>query len=169
MVKSRLDDSVNYIETKLLSDDDRMMDTMLYEITILGKPIEIAIGNIKTTFVSKNIQYFPIYLIKNDRVKSQIGVYEIRSNKALDIFDDDGDVDVSLLGEPLIYSFVLDNTTEILETTPAKLASLKKLSSLKSASLKQESAYSNEETQAEEAEEATEEAQEGNDEIEDYE
>ena len=109
MVKSRLDDSINYNETKELLHDDKMMDVTLYEITILGRTVEIALGNIKYTFIDKNIQYFPIYLIKNERVKSQIGVYEITSDKAMILFDEEGDIDISVLGEPLIYSFVKDN------------------------------------------------------------
>lgn len=109
MVKSRLDDSINYAETKELLHDDKMMDVTLYEITILGRTIEIALGNIKYTFIDKNIQYFPIYLIQNDRVKSQIGVYEISSESSIDVFDDEGDVNISVLGEPLIYSFIKEN------------------------------------------------------------
>jgi hypothetical protein len=80
MVRSRLDPSVNYAELKSIDPSDSKETNYkapLYEATVLGVNTIISIGQIKNTFVDKNIVYYPIYLIKNNKVISQIGVYEI--------------------------------------------------------------------------------------------
>jgi predicted NAD-dependent protein-ADP-ribosyltransferase YbiA (DUF1768 family) len=109
MVRSRLDPSINYIELKALDPLDtkeRNYKAPLYEASVLGINTIISIGNIKNTFISQNIVYYPIYLIKNDKVVSQIGVYEIFQNDIPSLLDDDGDINIEKAPPPLLYSFV---------------------------------------------------------------
>lgn len=106
MVKSILDPSINYPEIRKLNDEDKGYDTSIYEANIFGKDIIIALGQEKYSFVDKNIIYFPVYIVKDNQVDTQIGVYEIMANKQSDILDDDGDIDVNELGDLLLYSFV---------------------------------------------------------------
>ena len=80
MVRSKLVPSINYPEIKALDSSDTKHENYnapLYEASVLGINTIISIGQIKNTFVSQNIVYYPIYLIKNDKVISQIGVYEL--------------------------------------------------------------------------------------------
>ena len=81
MVKSILDNTINYPEIKKLDKNDLQYDASVYEIEILGKEQEIALGQPKYAFISNNIIYYPIYLVVNDKVTSQIGVYEILANR----------------------------------------------------------------------------------------
>jgi hypothetical protein len=109
MVRSRLDPSINYIELKALDSldtKDHNYKAPLYEATVLGINTIISIGNIKNTFISQNIVYYPIYLIKNEKVVSQIGVYEIFQNDIPSLLDDDGDINIEKAPPPLLYSFV---------------------------------------------------------------
>lgn len=106
MVVSVIDDKINYPEVKKIDSDDLQHDASLYEVDINGINIIIALGKPKYLFIDKNIIFFPIYLVKNDKVSSQIGVYEITKNSLPNIIDDDGDVDLEELSSPLIYSFV---------------------------------------------------------------
>ena len=63
MVKSILDDTINYPEARKLDEDDRNYDATLYEIDILGRDIMAALGQSKYTFVEKNIVYFILLLV----------------------------------------------------------------------------------------------------------
>ena len=65
-----------------------------------------------------NIIYFPIYLIIQESVQDQIGVFEIKSDLLPYSLDDDGDVDLEKLGDPLFYSFVNDKYLESFSDLP---------------------------------------------------
>jgi predicted NAD-dependent protein-ADP-ribosyltransferase YbiA (DUF1768 family) len=109
MVRSRLDPSVNYTELKSIDPSDSKETNYrapLYEAIVMGINTIISIGQIKNTFIAKNIVYYPIYLIKNDKVISQIGVYEIFEENVASILDDEGDINLEKTPSPLIYSFV---------------------------------------------------------------
>jgi hypothetical protein len=109
MVRSRLDPSVNYTELKSIDPSDSKETNYrapLYEATVMGINTIISIGQIKNTFIDKNIVYYPIYLIKNDKVVSQIGVYEILEQNVASILDEEGDINLEKTPPPLIYSFV---------------------------------------------------------------
>ena len=117
MVQSILNTNVNYPEIKKLDPEDNDYDASMYEINILGIDIVIAIGQAKYSFIDNNIVYYPIYLVDDEKVASQIGVYEILADQLPNIIDDDGDVDLDKIDNPLIYSFVTENT---IKKTPSK-------------------------------------------------
>jgi predicted NAD-dependent protein-ADP-ribosyltransferase YbiA (DUF1768 family) len=105
MVRSKINPDINYREYKQLERDDADYDATLYEIELLGKEVRIAIGRGKTD--KKGVIYYPMYLINtDDRVVKQIGVFEIKSEQASEVLDDDDDLDIDKLPFPLIYSFV---------------------------------------------------------------
>ena len=106
MVVSKLSKNINYAEKMRLDSEDVDHNAVSYTVTIKDFELLIAIGKEKYSYVNKNVIYFPIYLIKDDKVLNQIGVYEIYSHKLPNILDEDGDVDLDELGEPLLYSFV---------------------------------------------------------------
>jgi len=105
MVRSNLNPDVNYREYKQLERDDADYDATMYEVELLGKEVRVAIGRGKTD--KKDLLYYPMYLINtDDRVVKQIGVFEIRADQASEVLDDDDDLDIDKLPNPLIYSFV---------------------------------------------------------------
>ena len=106
MVKSKLNDTVNYPEIKYISEEDKDYEANLYEMNLFDITSVIAIGLPKFSFLDANIVYYPVYIIKNDTVVSQIGLYEIMSNQQPSILDDDGDVDIDKLGSILLFSYV---------------------------------------------------------------
>ena len=112
MVKSILDNTINYPEIKKLDKDDLEFDATVYEIEILGITQEIALGQAKYSFIQKNIIYYPIYLVVKDKVDSQIGLYEIFADREPNILDEDGDIDIERLNEPLFYNYFIEDFIE---------------------------------------------------------
>lgn len=111
MVNSILNPDINYPELKKLDSEDKSFDASMYEVNILGVDVVIALGQAKYVFIDDNIIYYPIYLVKDDKVSKQIGVYEIMSEQLPNIVDEDGDVDLTKIDEPLLYKFA---TNELL-------------------------------------------------------
>lgn len=106
MVKSLLSSSIDYPENRHLLPEDKNSEVSLYEITLFDKDETIALGQPVYTYIEHNISYYPIYLVKNDKVSLQIGLYEIFADGLVNILDSDGDIDLDLIGQPLLYSFV---------------------------------------------------------------
>ena len=77
MVVSKLDKSISYPEIKSIMADDKELTVELYSIEVKEKDIVIAIGNPNYTYSSKNVVYYPIYMIKKSGKAVQVGIYEI--------------------------------------------------------------------------------------------
>lgn len=106
MVVSKIDKTVHYVERKTIDDEDKGVATALYEIEIGAKDVVIGLGKEKHTYAAtKGITYFPIYLVADNKIKSKIGVYEMKTGDTLKYIDEDGDLDVEEI-EPLLFSFV---------------------------------------------------------------
>jgi len=110
MVSSRIEPSINYIESREIDKEDVNMDSDLYSIALFDddKDVVIALGKLKYTYSGKyGVVYYPMYLISNEhKVKAQIGVFELLDKDVLHKQSDDGSVDIAQLSEPLLYSFV---------------------------------------------------------------
>ena len=95
MVRSRLDPTINYTELKELDQSDTkdaQYNAPLYEAEVLGIHTIVSIGQIKNTFIDKGIVYFPLYLIKDDKVLSQIGVVEATQDTIPSLLDEENDI-----------------------------------------------------------------------------
>ena len=112
MVRSRLDPSINYPEVKALEQvdsKDSNYKAPLYEAEVLGIHTIVSIGQIKNTFIDKGIVYFPLYLIKDDKVLSQIGVVEAMQETIPSLLDSENDINLESAEPALLYSFVKDS------------------------------------------------------------
>ena len=109
MVVSNINSNVSYPERKTIDEDDKGQDVSMFQIKLYDIDVVIALGNIKYNFSNKNVLYCPVYIIVDESDKIyQIGVYEI-SKKKYDkgkYLDEDGDLDISKLNGPLLYTFV---------------------------------------------------------------
>lgn len=106
MVLSKIDDSVSYPETKKVHPEDLDKESELYQIEVNGVNIIIAIGRPKNAFHARNITYFPVYLVKKNDKVLQIGVYEIKASNELDLLDENSELALDRIDDPLIYTFV---------------------------------------------------------------
>jgi hypothetical protein len=118
MVRSILDETINYTEIKTIAKDDINFDAVIYDTIIDGKERTLAIGQAQYTFSKKNIIYFPIYLIIDESVADRVGVYELFEDELIekDIYDDDGDIKIKALRKPLYFSYI----SELLKTKDRK-------------------------------------------------
>ena len=106
MVKSNLKSNINYPEIKKLNEEDRNLEVSLYEIELLNVTLNIALGKEKYLFMNDNVIYYPVYIIEDDNVSNQIGIYELMHDKLELHLDEDGDLDITSIDGPLLYSFV---------------------------------------------------------------
>ena len=148
MVLSKINSEVSYPELKRVDSDDLKTEANLYQIEIKGIDVIIAVGNSKNTFEDKNILFFPVYLVKNNNKVIQIGVYEIEATRFINYLDEDNNINIEKLDEPLIYTFVTDNMLKKLRLEPE--ISLKNIGVAKKEESDSEDEGSDEETSDEE-------------------
>jgi len=119
MVLSKLDKSTSYPELKGVDPDDFKKEANLYEIEIKDIDVVIAVGAAKKNYEQRNITYFPVYLVKTNNKVIQIGVYEVFTTDLLNYMDENGNLNVEELDDPLIYTFVskkmLENLRLVIE------------------------------------------------------
>jgi len=114
MVKSRIQDKVEYDESRKMYEDDRKHETVVYSCTLIDTVYRIALGKQRSDMSHLGMYYFPIYLISiKNKIKGKIGVFEIEASRVNSIRDQDQDVKISMLGKPLLFPYV---TTEYLTT-----------------------------------------------------
>jgi predicted NAD-dependent protein-ADP-ribosyltransferase YbiA (DUF1768 family) len=118
MVVSKIDKSISYPEIKKVESEDIKKTSNLYQIEAKGVNIIIAIGTAKKMYENKNVTYFPLYLVKSNNGVIQIGVYEIKTDELLDFVDEDGNLELEKINEPLIYVFVTKKMLEEIRLIP---------------------------------------------------
>ena len=118
MVLSKINSEVSYPELKRVDSDDLKTEANLYQIEINGIDVIIAVGNSKNTFEDKNILFFPVYLVKSNNKVIQIGVYEIEATRFINYLDEENNLNIEKLNEPLIYTFVTDSMLKKLRMEP---------------------------------------------------
>jgi len=129
MVLSKINSEVSYPELKRVDSDDLQTEANLYQIEVNGIDIIIAVGNSKNTFEQQNILFFPVYLVKSNNKVIQIGVYEIEATRYINYLDEENNLNIEKLDEPLIYTFVTDSMLKKLRLEPE--ISLKNISESK--------------------------------------
>jgi len=151
MVLSKINSDVSYPELKRVDSDDLKTEANLYQIEINGIDVIIAVGNSKNTFEDKNILFFPVYLVKSNNKVIQIGVYEIEATRYISYLDEENNLDIEKINEPLIYTFVTDSMLTKLrmepEVTLKKFEESKRVKEPESESDDEESSEENEDKQ----------------------
>lgn len=122
MVLSKINKEVSYPELKKVEEDDLKREASLYEIEVKGEDVVIAIGAPKFTFEKKGLVFFPIYLVKHNHKAIQIGIYEVEKAKHMSYYIDagEGELDVDLLDDPLIYHYVTKEMIHSVRLIPPK-------------------------------------------------
>jgi hypothetical protein len=107
MVLSKINSEISYKELKEIDENDKGRDVSMYQLNLLKIPVVIALGDIKYTFVEQNVLFAPVYLVVDEHDKIyQIGVFEFHLKQLENLKDSDGDLDISKIDGPLLYSFI---------------------------------------------------------------
>lgn len=114
MVKSLINGEIEYSENRGLYQDDKLYEAPLYEIRMYDINLLISIGKPKNLFQKEGISFYPIYVIKRNVVKKQIGVYEILNDDIASSLDEQGDLNI-IKYEPLLYNYIVLNPKQLSE------------------------------------------------------
>jgi predicted NAD-dependent protein-ADP-ribosyltransferase YbiA (DUF1768 family) len=118
MVHSKINPEINYTENKILHPEDIGHQTSMYMMDIHDISTTIVLGKPKYTYSAKGVIYFPVYVVANDKIKSQIGVFETKLTETLNIYDEEGDIDIDKFDDILLYPFVTKKYIEKSNTNP---------------------------------------------------
>jgi hypothetical protein len=113
MVKSRINDSITYIESNLIDADDNNSESSTYSVMYGGKrDIVVAFGKPNHCHSSKGVIHYPMYHVIDNKTNGKIGVLEFPLDKMASIMDEDGDIDAEQIDSPIFYDFVDDSYFE---------------------------------------------------------
>ena len=111
-VISNINAEIKYKEVKTIDEEDLDHISTVYELDVFSSPedsspmtISVVLGKPKYLYTQKNVVFFPIYAVSKQRVRAQIGVFELESAKLLNVYKN-GEIDVERLQAPVLYSFV---------------------------------------------------------------
>lgn len=126
MVRSNLNEKVEYEEFKNLIDEDIEHETSIFEIhsKTLHHKFEVAAGKMNYQYAPHGILYFIVYLIYDDKVASAIGVYEFKADDLAIYVDEKSSelqVDKFENTEPLYFSFVSEKMMKPYSLGPPEL------------------------------------------------
>ena len=102
MVVSLLNPKLNYPEYKNIHIDDVSNEVSVYEVPFFGQLYDIGLGSVKSDYIENNILHVPIYLIVKNKVVEQIGLYEVNGTNMSSFLDEDGDIDIGKMNDPLL-------------------------------------------------------------------
>ena len=103
MVASLIEPQINYNEDLNIDTIDKNTEVSLFKITLLNVEVVIALGQLNTNSY-ENIYYAPVYLIISETEYYKIGIYEFLAEHYINLIDDDNDIDVSKLKDPLLFT-----------------------------------------------------------------
>ena len=107
MVLSQINDTVTYPEIKTIDENDKGKEVTMFKLNLLGVDVVIAIGDLKYDFSKKDILFVHVYLIVDESDKIyQVGIYEFLNKDYENLLDSDGDINISKIDGPLLYTFV---------------------------------------------------------------
>ena len=119
MVVSKINPAVIYPESKTIDPEDIGNTSYPYELDVYsGQTISVILGKPKYTFTEKNVLFLPIYAVTEDIVRSYIGVFEFEPIHIQNVFKH-GEVDVSRLSRPVLFSFATESYIRKLGADPA--------------------------------------------------
>ena len=118
MVVSRINPSITFPEISSFYPSDKHTPFTIYECTMGTILFEVVLGSIQYLPTTTSIVFVPIYLVHNDEFISTIGVYEMHVDKLLQYQNNKGEIDIELLNEPLLFSFVHEDYLKPYELQP---------------------------------------------------
>jgi hypothetical protein len=118
MVYSKLNPAVVIKESREIEKEDIGHSSWIYALDVFPNiTISVVLGKPNYIFADKNVIYLPIYAISGTKVRMQIGVFEIKSERVVQHFRE-GELDISKLTPPLLYAFSTETYIQKLNADP---------------------------------------------------
>jgi len=105
MITSKIDSSVKYKEDKICETCDKRIESDAILLTINDTDVITIIGKPDMKYLDKDIVFFPVYLMSDDKFISRIGIFEIPSDFLESVYSNN-ELNIEILNDPLIFSFV---------------------------------------------------------------
>ena len=104
MVQSKIDETINYLETNNLDKSDEG-ESYAYRAKIYNKIVKFVLGNPNFEYINNNIVYFNIYLVEKTKLVSKIGIFEIKNTDYRNFLDLNGNIIIEHLDNPLLFTY----------------------------------------------------------------
>jgi hypothetical protein len=106
MVQSNINQSINYLEITAINPEDKNKEFTVQETKIYSIPVSVCLGMVQRKYSSSyGVLYAHMYLVKPNGRVTPIGVVEFKASKYKYLKDETGELDVSKLSRPLLFSF----------------------------------------------------------------
>lgn len=106
MLESVLNNQVKYSINKKIDDDDIGSEASVYKLQLYETEVCVILGNIKREFINFGILYVPVYVVISSKVIERIGYFEFYTDNVNTYYDKEGDLDVSIMEGPLVFSYI---------------------------------------------------------------
>ena len=128
MVQSLINPDVHYPETQDMDPEDAGFDATVCELQFPNSDDRfflVALGKMKYTFHDRGMLYYPVYLLSNETsqcrrnspIKGKIGVVEVPVKNALRILDENKQIRLEMLEDPLLFAFATDDYLDRFSTS----------------------------------------------------
>lgn len=109
MVLSRLEENVDYIESKRINKDDHNLSFEVYLMQIefpstIMREIEVILGTPKQLYSEYEMMQIPIYVIDEEQVVECIGLFEVKMDTVDTTILNTDSYSLEKLGQPLLFT-----------------------------------------------------------------
>lgn len=124
MVQSLINPDVHYPETQDMDPEDVGYEAVVCELQFPNQDDRfflVALGKLKYTFHDRGMLYYPVYLLSSadpkKPIKGKIGVVEVPVKAALRILDENKQIRLDMLEDPLLFAFANDDYLDRFSTS----------------------------------------------------
>jgi predicted NAD-dependent protein-ADP-ribosyltransferase YbiA (DUF1768 family) len=120
MVKSQINSNVEYDKKMDAAvNEDMEHISSVYEMELMGKNVELVLGKERE---EDNVVYFIGYVVLENSKVRPVGIFEIEKDKVDTVKDDDGDIDLDYMNEPILFENIdLSDTLIPSNESPAQI------------------------------------------------
>jgi hypothetical protein len=115
MVLSRLEETVDYVESKIIHKSDNNLSFEVYLMQVefpstIMREIEVILGTPKQLYVEYEMMQIPIYVVDEEQAIECIGLFEVKMDTVDTTILNTDSYSIDKLGQPLLFTRYVDET-----------------------------------------------------------